>query len=234
MNQEVVKQFFDAWSIYDEVLERNYMFHAEMFDELRRLIAERFESRPISILDLGCGSARHIAQALRGFSVRRYVGFDLSDAALAHATKNLEPLNCRIELRQTDLLRGIENETGQFDIVFSSYAVHHLIRADKQQLFNRVHGRLKQDGTFLLIDLAREETEGMAECVDHYCNWIESDWKVLPPAAKQLVFDHIRKNDFPETSGAHHEMGSRAGFAGSRDVCRFLWHWLWEFPKSPH
>ena len=34
MNQDAVKQFFDTWSIYDEVLGRNYMFHAEMFAEV--------------------------------------------------------------------------------------------------------------------------------------------------------------------------------------------------------
>ena len=49
----------------------------------------RYESRPFVLLDLGCGSARHLARALQGRSVSRYVGYDLSDVALAHAGRNL-------------------------------------------------------------------------------------------------------------------------------------------------
>jgi SAM-dependent methyltransferase len=233
MNQDVVKQFFDTWSIYDEVLERNYMFHAEMFAEVRRIIAERFGKRPFSVLDLGCGSARHVAAALQETAVQRYVGFDLSSAALAHAGKNLQSLNSQTQLRQTDLLSGLEDEAGDFDLVFSSYAAHHLSSLDKQLLFQRVHRRLRNNGVFLLIDLARDETEETAVFLDRYCDWIKSEWTVFPAAAKELVFEHIRKNDFPETTATHHSMAARAGFAQSRDVCRFLWHRLWEFSMKP-
>jgi SAM-dependent methyltransferase len=233
MNQDVVKQFFDAWSIYDEVLERNYMFHAEMFAEVRRIIAQRFGQRPFSALDLGCGSARHIARALHGTAIQRYVGLDLSSAALAHAAANLASLNCQTQLRQADLLRGVEDETGDFDLVFSSYAAHHLASADKQLLFRNVHRRLTGNGVFLLIDVARDETEETPVYLDRYCDWIEAQWKVFPPEAKELIFDHIRKNDFPETSAIHHSIAASAGFAESRDVCRFLWHRLWEFSKNP-
>lgn len=229
MNQDAVKQFFDTWSIYDEVLERNYMFHAEMFAEVSRIIAGRFAQRPFSILDLGCGSARHIAQALHATAVRRYVGLDLSSAALAHAGKNLESLNCETQLRQTDLLAGLENETGEFDLVVSSYAAHHLSTPDKQLLFQRVRRRLTKNGIFLLIDVARDETEETAVYLDRYCDWIQSSWMVIPPAARELVFEHIRKNDFPETSATHHAMAARAGFAEGRDKCQFLWHRMWEF-----
>ena len=232
MNQDGIKQFFDTWSIYDEVLERNYMFHAEMFAEVRRIIAGRFGQRPFSVLDLGCGSARHVAQALHGSAVQRYVGYDLSGAALAHAAKNLASLNCQTQLRQTDLLCGLDNEAGDFDLVFSSYAAHHLASPDKQLLFQRVHRQLRKNGMFLLIDVARDETEETAVYLDRYCDWIQSEWKVLPASAKELVFEHIRKNDFPETSATHHSLAARAGFAESRDVCQFLWHRLWEFSKN--
>jgi SAM-dependent methyltransferase len=106
MNHEVVKTFFDAWSIYSEVLERNYMFHDELFAEVGRTIGQLFGDVSFSVMDLGCGSARHISEALRGRNVSRYVGYDLSDVALARARENLAALNCVIELRHADLLAG--------------------------------------------------------------------------------------------------------------------------------
>jgi SAM-dependent methyltransferase len=233
MNQHVVKQFFDAWSIYDQVLERNYMFHAELFAQIRQIIADRFAGRAFSVLDLGCGSARHMAQALHGASIRRYVGLDLSDAALAQAGKNLAPLGCQAELRQADLLQGLQNEAETFDLVFSSYASHHLSTNDKQNLFQHIFDRLHDDGIFLLVDMAREEEQDTATCLDHYCNWIDSEWTALPAGAKEMIFEHIRKNDFPETSAVLNSMAVRAGFGGSQDVCQFLWHHLWEFTKQP-
>ncbi|MGH3089761.1 MAG: class I SAM-dependent methyltransferase, partial [Rubrobacteraceae bacterium] len=69
MNNEAVKEFFNAWSIYDRVLDLNYMFHNEIYRDVASLIKKRYAARPFSILDLGCGSARHFAPALQGCTV---------------------------------------------------------------------------------------------------------------------------------------------------------------------
>jgi SAM-dependent methyltransferase len=88
VTKAVVNNFFDEWSIYDQVLDHNYMYHDEIYRDVKRLLADRYEKRPFVLLDLGCGSARHLARALQGRSVSRYVGYDLSDVALAHAQSN--------------------------------------------------------------------------------------------------------------------------------------------------
>ena len=31
MAREIVKQLFDAWAVYDRVLDHNYMFHEEIY-----------------------------------------------------------------------------------------------------------------------------------------------------------------------------------------------------------
>lgn len=36
-------EFFDEWSVYDQVLDHNYMFHDEMFNDVRRLLAQRYD-----------------------------------------------------------------------------------------------------------------------------------------------------------------------------------------------
>lgn len=45
MNKEI-KTFFDTWSIYDHVLEKNYMFHNEIYRDVQRLLADRYAQYP--------------------------------------------------------------------------------------------------------------------------------------------------------------------------------------------
>ena len=92
--------FFDEWSIYDQILTHNYMYHDEIFEDVRHFLAARYDNTPFNILDLGCGSALHLARALENRSVSGYLGYDLSDAALAHAESNLKFLNCAVELER--------------------------------------------------------------------------------------------------------------------------------------
>ena len=230
MNHQVVKTFFNAWEIYGEVVARNYMFHHELFAEVGRTVGELFPT-PFSVLDLGCGSARHISQALRGRNVSRYIGYDLSDVALAHARENLAPLNCLIELRHADFFTGLDDEPEQVDLVFSSFALHHLSGANKELFFRRTLRRLTENGRLLLIDVALAEGESRAGWLDRYCGWMRADWTGLPTEALEMAFGHIRENDFPESSATIHRMSGDAGFSQAKDLCQFYGHHAWLFSK---
>jgi SAM-dependent methyltransferase len=232
MNHEVIKTFFDAWDVYGEVLERDYMFHNELFAEVGRTVGELFGDAPFSVMDLGCGSARHISNALQGRNVSRYIGYDLSNVALAHARENLATLNCVIELRRADLFAGLDDGSGRVDLIFSSFAVHHLQGADKELFFRRALRRLTQNGRLLMIDIAREEGESREAWLERYCGWMEKDWTGLPPQALELACGHIRENDYPESSETLHRMAGEAGFGVVKDVCRFGAHQEWLFAKG--
>jgi len=77
-----VREFFNAWAIYRKVLANNYMHHREIYQAVTELLAEQWETRPFKLLDLGCGDASFLAQALQGRAIQHYTGFDLSDPAL--------------------------------------------------------------------------------------------------------------------------------------------------------
>jgi SAM-dependent methyltransferase len=233
MTKANASEFFDAWSIYDQVLDHNYMFHDEMFHDVQRLLAGHYGNRPFTVLDLGCGSARHLGRALQGRSVDRYVGYDLSDVALAHATPNLSGLNCPIELHQGDLLDGLKASDGRFDLIFSSFALHHLVSADKAVFFQLAYQKLNENGLLVLIDVLREEDEDLRIYLEHYCDWVQSEWKTLSPEACDLLCDHIRNNDFAETASQFHAMATNAGFRERREINRFRWHHTCCFEKSP-
>jgi SAM-dependent methyltransferase len=228
----VVNSFFDQWSIYDQVLDHNYMHHDEIYRDVERVLADRYEKRPFAILDLGCGSARHLARALKGRTISRYVGYDLSDVALAHAGQNLARLGCPHELRQGDLLEGASGGGEKFDVIFTSFALHHLARAEKSTFFQSAYQRLNEIGILLLIDTARDGGEERETYLDRYCAWLRSRCETLSPEGLDLLCAHIRSNDFPETAGALDAMATHAGFTPPVEINRFRWHHTWCFNKA--
>ena len=232
MTQAAGENFFDTWTIYEEVLDRNYMFHDEIYRGVQRFLANRYGTRLFTILDLGCGSARHLAEALHGRSVRAYVGYDLSAEALHQARSNLASLGCPVELCQGELLAGLGASDKPFDLIFCSFALHHLSSADKAHFFKSAYHRLTENGRLLLIDTTREEDENLPGYLDRYCGWLRAEWKALPPEAQDAICDHIRNNDFPETPSALQVMAAAAGFARGVELNRFRWHRSLSFEKK--
>jgi SAM-dependent methyltransferase len=232
VTKTVVNNFFDEWSIYDQVLDHNYMYHDEIYGNVRRILADRYETRPFLLLGLVGGSTRRWPRALQGRSVSRYVGYDLSDVALAHARRNLTGLGCPVELHRGDLLESLRIDGEKFDVVFTSFALHHLAAAQKSTFFQLAYSRLNQDGILLLIDTVRDDGEDRKLYLDRYCAWLRSEFKTLSPDALDLLCDHIRSNDFPETLAALDAMATRAGFSTHVEINRFRWHHTCLFARS--
>lgn len=226
-----VRDFFDAWSVYDQVLDRNYMYHDELYQEVQGFLVGRYAERPLSILDLGCGSARHLARALDGLRVSRYLGYDLSEAALAQAGVNLAGLGDQKELRQGDLLDGLKSNTEKFELIFSSFALHHLVSEDKSDFFRLACEGLQAHGILLIIDVMRDENEELALYLDRYCGWLRAEWNAMTPEALDSICEHVRGNDYPETASELYAMAARAGFSGVTEIRRYLWHRIVCFQK---
>src|SRR5664279_3324047 len=89
-----VGEFFTGWEIYRKVLENNYMYHKEIYQAVGMLLHQQFAHQPFKMLDLGCGDACYLANALQGTTISHYTGFDLSDPALALAADNIATLGC--------------------------------------------------------------------------------------------------------------------------------------------
>ena len=224
--------FFEEWSIYDQILSHNYMQHDEIFEDLKGFLAEHYGDEPFNVIDFGCGSARHLARALAGRRLSGYTGYDLSVEALAHARKNLDFLDCSLDLRHGDLLEGVKTTEQRCDVVFSSFALHHLSSAQKADFLDSAHRRLNPNGICLVIDTMRDAGEDRSVYLDRYCAWLASRCKTLSPQQLELVFAHIRAGDFPETREDFLEMATRAGFAGHTEILRYRWHHGWCLSKS--
>jgi SAM-dependent methyltransferase len=219
------ESFFDSWHVYKKVVSENFMFHREIGAALNAALRARFGDRAISILDLGCGDAATLQPVLQGASVARYRGVDLSQTALALAEHNLKFLAAPVELVAGDFLAAL-GEVGVYDVIYSSFALHHLETAQKAEFFRRAAQRLAPGGLLLLVDVAREEDESLALYLDHYLGALRAQWTALAPVEVEALCDHVRACDMPEPVSVLMAQAAAAGLAPYGAGARHSWHRL--------
>ena len=194
-----VSEFFTMWAIYNKVLTNNYFHHNEIYQAVSTLLAERFEKQPFTLLDLGCGDAHFLTHALQGKVIKLYRGFDLSDPALILAAKNIGTLNCKSELINIDFMTGMRQTNTKFDIILTSFALHHLTLKEKTEFFRLANNILTDNGLLLVIDLMREPNETLPMYLDNFCQMIRNTWLKLNEHELTACIQHVRNSDLPET-----------------------------------
>lgn len=228
-SRNAVELFQKNWNLYRKVIEGNYMFHREIYADVQRLFEERQEQGRIALLELGCGDAFYTAKALSNCRLDPYVGVDLSELALAEAAKNLAALRGEIRLVCANMLEALEKESGKFDIVFTSFALHHLNIDEKRRFFALCRRALKEDGLLVLIDVMREEHEDRPRYLQSYLRRVAEQWISLSAEDLEELTSHVELNDFPEQASTYQAMALEAGFASARRLNQHTWHQSWCF-----
>ncbi|HET9602121.1 MAG TPA: class I SAM-dependent methyltransferase [Acidimicrobiales bacterium] len=116
-----------------------------------------------AVIDLGIGTGNLSARLP---ACRRLVGVDVSARMLELAARKLGP---RAELVQSDVLEALAGDD-RFDVVISTYAVHHLTVEEKGALVSAVASRLEPGGRFVVGDLmvaGRAAVEGVRDRMRH-------------------------------------------------------------------
>jgi ubiquinone/menaquinone biosynthesis C-methylase UbiE len=224
MTDDETHLFRTSWSLYDALSEKNYMYHREIYVHIASLLQQRRENGGYSMIDLGCGNTRFLAPCLKAAPPARYDGVDLSTTALDEARSHLSGLE-NITLHCQDMLHALhEREEASLDTIFSSFAVHHLGVAEKQQLFHACARVLAPGGVFILVDIAREEGESRQQYLDTYLHTMRSQWTAVRPEDIDAACAHVAAYDFPETVADLQQMGTNAAFRESTLVERFAQH----------
>lgn len=115
------------------------------------MLAEFVPGEVDRVLDLGTGDGvlmgliRDLRPAIRG------VACDFSDEMLERATERFTA-DERVEVVRHDLDDPLPGSWGSFDLVVSSFAIHHLDDARKQALYGEVFDHLDAGGTFLNLE----------------------------------------------------------------------------------
>jgi tRNA (cmo5U34)-methyltransferase len=118
------------------------------------------ESSSLVALDLGVGTGYFTERFLRRFHNGRVVAVDGAAAMIDLARARLGMSADRADFRVGDFrqLQHLGLGGGSIDVVFSSYALHHLTRDDKQRVVSRVVALLRPGGWFINADLVIADT----------------------------------------------------------------------------
>ena len=224
--------FRTSWSLYDAITEKNYMFHREIYSCVAVHLQDRQAEGGYSILDLGCGNARFMAPCLKASPPDLYVGVDLSAAALEEAGNHLGGLT-GISFLQREMLGFLEQSESRFDVIFSGFAVHHLDPGEKQRLFRSVARCLAPGGSFLLADVARQESETREEYLQGYIAFMRKEWTGISGEQLEEAISHVLSFDFPETLSRLNTLGKEEGMTRVSLLARHAQHHLLKYSKEP-
>ncbi|OQW86967.1 MAG: hypothetical protein BWK78_09530 [Thiotrichaceae bacterium IS1] len=205
--------------MYSKVVAYNYLFHQEIYADITQVLGKIHHS--FSLLDLGCGDATCLAPVLAKLPVISYCGVDLSPAALELAKQNLSVLPCTVEFCHTDLLQALRNINQRYDVIFSSFAVHHLSFGEKTEFFQLAIQHLNKDGILLLVDAVREESEDLPTYLNAYCDQVHNQWHHIDLEEKEFICRHVTTDDFAETASTLQMMAVQAGFSSCQKVSKY-------------
>lgn len=225
-----IELFQKSWNNYQKILHHNYMFHQEIYSAAKDFIHAHY-SQPLTILDVGCGDASQSTHLLEQCEVLEYVGCDLSPFALDLAKQNLAPLYTQVTLIQEDVISCMQQLDRKFDIILSSYVLHHYSLAQKQAFFELAAGLLSDQGMLIHIDLVRSDTETRTQFIENYLGYACKHWSQLAPAELQAIAKHVNAYDFPEPIAALSALASGVGLVELKQMPRHTWHQATVFGK---
>lgn len=222
--------FRKAWTLYDTISEKNYMFHREIYAHVAKLLKQRHAQGPYHLLDLGCGNARFLAPCLKTSPPASYDGVDLSVTALDEARTYLQGVS-NTALHHQDMLQAIEDIDSAFDIIFTGFAVHHLDVTAKQRLFHACAQRLAPGGQLIMVDVVREDCQTREQYLDSYLHFMRTQWAEVIPAHLDEACAHVAAYDFPETLADLTRMAKQAALTETQLISRYAQHHILVFQR---
>jgi len=173
-------------------------------------------ARPLSLLDVACGSG-DLALALwkraRRSGVRLEIcGLDASPVAVEHARERAAEKGAAIEFRRGDALS--DDQSGTWDVVTCSTFLHHLDEDEAAHCLARLDARARR--LLLVNDLERSR----------------AGWALAVAATRLLSSSEIVHVDGPRsvegafTRAEVRALADRAGLADARIDARFPCRWL--------
>jgi ubiquinone/menaquinone biosynthesis C-methylase UbiE len=172
---------------------------------------------PFRFLDIACGDARTIVEALKGMQVQHYHGIDLSQAALDLASKALETLNCPVTLDHRDFVTALRDQPEPVDVAWISLSLHHLLAPAKLSLMRDIRGVVGDHGLFLIHENTAPDNEDRDTYLLRWERHFQS-CTTLTPEEYEGMRAHVRAYDFPETNSGWHTLGHEAGFNQVREL----------------
>jgi tRNA (cmo5U34)-methyltransferase len=130
-------------------------------DALEQL-CELLPARVERVLDLGTGDGVTLALVLTARPGSTGVGLDFGGEMLRRAHERFAG-DDRVRVGHHDLEQPLPHELGTFDLVVSSFAIHHLAPERQRALYAEVFGVLRPGGRFVNAEHVASPTDALHE-----------------------------------------------------------------------
>ena len=209
----------------DSEFSQKYRDGADIYLPFRRWFVEVTKSlysyvfkdrTDIRVLDLGCGDGFFAEELLKSFIPATVTLSDGSADMLQAAQERLNDwLN--VEYIQASFQELIYSDimAGNFDFIYSSFAIHHLHLKDKRRLYSKVYKMLNEGGCFVHNDVVAPLSAKIEnwylrlwrEWIDQFPDKAASEgMEVIPEKYKESP------DDFPDSIETHLDILKEAGF----------------------
>jgi 2-polyprenyl-3-methyl-5-hydroxy-6-metoxy-1,4-benzoquinol methylase len=145
-DEAALEQFQKQWATYQKLVDNNSLAPKQTGDLLHTALTGLI--KPFAFVDIACGDAGQMKQALAGTKIKHYHGIDLSEPALELAAKNLKNAPFEVELDQIDFVEALVKRAEPADVAWCGLSIHHLSTEGKLRLFEAIHRSTKD---FLMI-----------------------------------------------------------------------------------
>lgn len=191
--------FNENWQRYQISVKSNMLYHREMLAALRQFLATNRGTRTFSFVDVGCGDSSTVAPLFTDFAITKYIGIDAAADVLKMAANSLAHLECEKEFIADNMKRAIPRLASPVDIIFTSYAVHHLSFSDKFNFIESCKQKLNQNGFLLMVDGVLKANQTRDEWLNALQKRMETTIPDISPDEVAFRMQHPRLDDYPES-----------------------------------
>ncbi len=166
-----------------------YLARADQYrrDEGEATLWELVPATATRVLDLGTGDGRLLARLRAHCAFAEAVAVDFSPTMLAAARERFAG-DRSVTVVEHDLDRSLPDTLGSFDVVVSSFAIHHVEDARKRALYAEVFDRLEPGGLFANLEHVSSPTPRLHERFYSFIDAGEDPSNKLVPVDVQLAW----------------------------------------------
>lgn len=177
---KIAKQF--GYDFFDG--DRKYGYGGYKYDGRWRPVAEKLAEHyklkaGQKVLDIGCGKAHLLYELTQTVSGIEVVGMDISEYAITHTVKDIEPFLIKGEAQ------NLPFENNSFDLVISLNALHNLKVYDLKKAIQDIE-RISRGNSYIVVESFRNDREEVnmlywqLTCASYYSvdewEWLYKEW----------------------------------------------------------